>query len=79
LIFVAWIFAYAVMALIFVRFYQRWQADFARLTDAKEARSFGSFVRDRVDDPELERRRRFLTWCSFGLMAFGVAGLVIPL
>jgi hypothetical protein len=75
----AWILAYAVLALIFVRYYQRWQADFTRLTDAAEPRSFGSFVRDRVDDPELERRRRMLAWCSYGLMAFGVAGLVIPL
>ena len=73
-----WLLVYVVLAVIFVIYYRRWQADFDATVDISEVRSLNSFLTKRVDDPELERRRRIGAVFGFGLIIFGIAGLVVP-
>jgi hypothetical protein len=75
---VAWIVAYIVFAAIFVAYYRRWQVDYGQVADVSNVGSLRDFLMRPVDDPDLERRRRTGAIFGYALIAFGVAGLLVP-
>jgi hypothetical protein len=73
-----WIIAFFVMAVPWVRYHNKWQDDYMRLTGAEQQTSFRAFIQKPVEDRDLERRRRIGSYTGYALIAWGVIGFVIP-